>query len=169
MLLLLLLLSRSVISDSVQPHRRQPTRLRRPWDSQCKNTGVGCHFFLQCMKVKSEIRSVLPNSSRPHGLLPNRLLCPQDFSYGKIEYWSGVPLPSPICMSVLFNCEYNLCELLLRNLNVFLNLEAFQLSFLLLTSDNCIIMKKNQLHIDSLKFDVFSQHRISFHKCSFCI
>ena len=39
---------------SVRPHRRQPTRLRHPWDSPGKNTGVGCHFFLQCMKVKSE-------------------------------------------------------------------------------------------------------------------
>ena len=44
----------SVVSDSVRPHRRQPTRLRRPWDSPGKNTGVGCHFLLQCMKVKSE-------------------------------------------------------------------------------------------------------------------
>ena len=34
--------------------RRQPTRLPRPWDSPGKNTGVGCHFLLQCMKVKSE-------------------------------------------------------------------------------------------------------------------
>ena len=42
------------MSDSVQPHRRQPTRLPRPWDSPGKNTGVGCHFLLQCMKVKSE-------------------------------------------------------------------------------------------------------------------
>ena len=42
------------MSDSVQPHRRQPTRLPRPWDSPGKNTGVGCHFRLQCMKVKSE-------------------------------------------------------------------------------------------------------------------
>ena len=38
----------------VQPHRRKPTRLPRPWDSPGKNTGVGCHFLLQCMKVKSE-------------------------------------------------------------------------------------------------------------------
>ena len=36
------------------PHRQQPTRLPRPWDSPGKNTGVGCHFLLQCMKVKSE-------------------------------------------------------------------------------------------------------------------
>ena len=38
----------------VRPHRRQPTRLPRPWGSPGKNTGVGCHFLLQCMKVKSE-------------------------------------------------------------------------------------------------------------------
>ena len=42
------------MSDSVRPHRRQPTRLPRPWDSAGKNTGVGCHFLLQCMKGKSE-------------------------------------------------------------------------------------------------------------------
>ena len=44
----------SVVSNSVRPHRRQPTRLPCPWDSPGKNTGVGCHFLLQCMKVKSE-------------------------------------------------------------------------------------------------------------------
>ena len=38
----------------MRPHRRQPTRLPRPWDSPGKNTGVGCRFLLQCMKVKSE-------------------------------------------------------------------------------------------------------------------
>ena len=38
----------------MRPHRRQPTRLHHPWDSPGKNTGVGCHFLLQCMKVKSE-------------------------------------------------------------------------------------------------------------------
>ena len=42
------------MSDSVLPHRWQPTRLPCPWDSPGKNTGVGCHFLLQCMKVKSE-------------------------------------------------------------------------------------------------------------------
>ena len=44
----------SVGSNSVRPHRRQPTRLCHPWDSPGKNTGVGCHFLLRCMKVKSE-------------------------------------------------------------------------------------------------------------------
>ena len=51
---ILLLPSASVVSDSVRPHRWQPTRLARPWDSPGKNTGVGCHFPLQCMEVKSE-------------------------------------------------------------------------------------------------------------------
>ena len=44
----------SVVSDSVRSQRRQPTRLPRPWGSPGKNTGVGCHFLLQCLKVKSE-------------------------------------------------------------------------------------------------------------------
>ena len=44
----------SVVSDSMRPQRWQPNRLPRPWDSPGKNTGVGCHFLLQCMKVKSE-------------------------------------------------------------------------------------------------------------------
>jgi len=52
--MLLLLLSRSVVSNSVRPHRWQPTRLPRSWDSPGKNTGMGCHFLLRCMKVKSE-------------------------------------------------------------------------------------------------------------------
>ena len=66
--------------DSVRPHRRQPTRLPRPWDSPGKNTGVGCHFLLQCMKVKSESEvTVASNPQRPHGLQPSRLLCPWDF------------------------------------------------------------------------------------------
>ena len=53
LLLLLLLLSRFSY-DSVRPHRQQPTRLPQRWDSPGKTTGVGCHFLLQCMKVKSE-------------------------------------------------------------------------------------------------------------------
>jgi len=42
------------VSDSVRPHRWQPTRLPRRWDSPGKNTGVGCHLLLQCMKLKRE-------------------------------------------------------------------------------------------------------------------
>ena len=70
----------SVVFDSVRPQRRQPTRLPRPWDSPGKNTGVGCHFLLQCMKVKSKsevAQSCL--TQRSHGLQPTRLLRPWDF------------------------------------------------------------------------------------------
>ena len=69
------------MSDSVRPYRRQPTRLPHPWDSPGKNTGVGCHFLLQCMKVKSEreVASVMSDSVRPRRRKPTRLLCPWDF------------------------------------------------------------------------------------------
>ena len=72
--------SRSVVSDSSRPHGLQPTRLLRPWDSPGKNTGVGCHFLLQRMRVKSESESeVVSDSVQPHGLQPTRLLHPWDF------------------------------------------------------------------------------------------
>ena len=55
------------MSNSVRPHRRQPTRLPRPWDCPSKNTGVGCHFLLQCRKVKSksEVAQLCPTPSDP--------------------------------------------------------------------------------------------------------
>ena len=61
------------MSDSVRPCRQQPTRLPHPWDSPGKNTGVGCHFLLQCMKVKSEsevAQSCLTSSNPMDGSLP---------------------------------------------------------------------------------------------------
>ena len=63
------------MSDSVRPQRRQPTRIPCPWDSPGKNTGVGCHFLLQCMKVKSEseVASVVSDSVRPHRRQPTRI------------------------------------------------------------------------------------------------
>ena len=67
----------SVVSDSVRLHRRQPTRLPRPWDSPGKNTGVGCHFLLQCMKVKSEsevVQSCLTLSDPMDCSLPGSLV-----------------------------------------------------------------------------------------------
>ena len=65
------------MSDSVRPYRRQPTRLPHPWDSPGKNTGVGCHFLLQCMKVKSESEVIQSCPTLwPHGLQPTRLPCP---------------------------------------------------------------------------------------------
>ena len=74
------------MSDSVRPHRRQPTRLPRPWDSPGKNAGVGCHFLLQCMKVKSESEGAQscptlsdpidgsPPGSPVHGIFQARVL-----------------------------------------------------------------------------------------------
>ena len=68
---------------TLQPHRRQPTRLPRSWDYPGKDTGVGCHYLLQCMKVKSESEVFqscpVSDSSRPHGLQHTRLLCPWEF------------------------------------------------------------------------------------------
>ena len=57
----------SVVSNSVQPHRWQPTRLSHSWDSPGKNSGVGCHFLLQCMKAKSEseVAQSCPTLSNP--------------------------------------------------------------------------------------------------------
>ena len=76
----------SVVFDSVRPQRRKPTRLPCPWDSPGKNTGVGCHFPLQCMKVKSEreVAQSCPTLSDPmdyslpgssiHGIFQARVL-----------------------------------------------------------------------------------------------
>ena len=81
--MLLLLLSRfSHVQLCVTPETAAH-RLPHPWDSPGKNTGVGCHFLLQCMKVKSEkwkwSRSIVSDSYRPRGLQPTRLLHPWDF------------------------------------------------------------------------------------------
>ena len=74
------------MSNPVRPHRQQPTRLPRPWDSPGKNTGVGCHCLLQCMRVKSEseVAPSCPTLSDPtdcsppgssiHGIFQARVL-----------------------------------------------------------------------------------------------
>ena len=74
------------MTDSVQPYKPQPTRLPRPWDSPDKNTGVGFHFLLQCMKVKSESKDAQscptlsdpidcsPPGSSIHGIFQARVL-----------------------------------------------------------------------------------------------
>ena len=72
----------------------QPTRLPRPWDSPGKNTGVGGHFLLQCMKVKSEseVAQSYPTLSDP---MDCSLPAPPSIGFSRQEYWSEVPLPSP--------------------------------------------------------------------------
>ena len=89
-----------VMSNSVRPHRWQPIRLPHPWDSPDKNTGAGCHFLLQCMKVKgkslSRVRLVATPWTAAHQ-------APPSMGFPRQEYWSGVPLPSPYMVSRLFN------------------------------------------------------------------
>ena len=77
------------MSDSVKPHRRQPTRPCHPWDSPGKNTGVGCHCLLQCVKVKSlsRVRLFTTPWTAAHQ-------APPSMGFSRQEYCSGVPLPS---------------------------------------------------------------------------
>ena len=84
---------------TLQPHRQQPTRLHCPWDPPGKNTGVGCHFLLQCTKVKSE-REVaqscptlcnlrdcsLPGSSI-HGIFQARVLEWVAIAFSEVASW----------------------------------------------------------------------------------
>ena len=95
----------SVVSDSVRPHRRQPTRLPRPWDSPGKNTGVGCHFLLQSMKVKSEseVAQSCPTLSDPmdcslpgssvHRIFQARVLEWGAIAFSKARYSALIFLP----------------------------------------------------------------------------
>ena len=97
------------MSDSVRPHRRQPTRLPRPWGSPDKNTGVGCHFLLQCRKVKSESEVAqscptlsdsmdcsLPGSSI-HGIFQASVFIETHISKERIERFSMMCLLARIC------------------------------------------------------------------------
>ena len=88
----------SVLSNSVWPHRRQPTRLPCPWDCPGKNTGMGCHFLLQCMKVKLKSLSCVPLSVTPW---TTAYQAPPSMGFSRQEHWSGVPLPSLQNPSVL--------------------------------------------------------------------
>ena len=97
------------MSNSVWPHRWQPTRLPRPWDSPGKNTGVGCHFLLQCMKVKteSEVAQSYPTLSDPmdcsppgssiHGIFQARAL-----EWGAIAFSLDVSKKSQIHILLLW-------------------------------------------------------------------
>ena len=100
------------MSDSVRPHRRQPTRLPCPWDSPGKNTGVGCHFLLQCMKVKSEseVTQLCPTLSDPmdrslqgssiHGIFQARVL-----EWGAIAF--SVISSNLLQKKYVLNCMYS--------------------------------------------------------------
>ena len=99
MLLLLSRFSRVRLCATPQTAAHQAPR---PWDSPGKNTGVGCHFLLQCMKLKSEsevaqsrLRLSSPMDCSPPGS--------SSMGFSRQEYWSGVPLPSPtVCVHITF-------------------------------------------------------------------
>ena len=76
---------------TLEPHRWQPTRLRHPWDCPGKNTGVGCHFLLQCIKVKVKSLSCVWLFATPWTAAYQ---APPSMGFSRQEYWSGVPLPS---------------------------------------------------------------------------
>ena len=108
------------MSDSVRPQRRQPARLPHPWDSPGKNTGVGCHFLLQCMKVKreSEVAQLSPTLRNPidcsppgssvHGISQTRVL-----EWGAIE-------PSKKGATSIQNCPTSTLLLFLQQATTFL-------------------------------------------------
>ena len=85
----------SVVSDSVRLHRRQPTKLLRPWDSPGKNTGVGCHFLLQCMKVESE-SEVTQSCLTLSDPWTAAYQAPPSMGLSGQQYWSGLPFLSPM-------------------------------------------------------------------------
>ena len=91
------------MSDSVRPHIWQPTRLRRSWDSPDKNTGVGCHFLLQCMKVKSqsEIAQSSPTLSDPMDCSP-----PGSSVYGifqaRVLEWGAIAFSNKIVYTLFY-------------------------------------------------------------------
>ena len=120
------------MSDPVRPLRRQPTRLPRPWDSPGKNPGVGCHFLLQCMKVKRESEVAqscltlsypmdcnLPGSST-HGIFQARVLewvaiawlhkafdCVYHNKLWKILQRMGIPEHLICLLRNLYTCQEN--------------------------------------------------------------
>ena len=77
---------------TLRPGRRQPTRLLRLWDSPGKNTVLGCHFLLQCVKVKMKLLSRVQLLATSWSVAYQ---APPSMGFSRQEYWSGVPLPSP--------------------------------------------------------------------------
>ena len=106
------------MSNSARPHRRQPTRLPCPWDSPGKNTGVGCHFLLQCMKVKSESEVVqsCPTLSNPmdcsppgssiHGIFQARVLEWGAIAFSKTILALPIWMPNCLCKFKILNLKF---------------------------------------------------------------
>ena len=91
----------------MQPHTWQPTRLPRPWDSPGKNTGVACHFLLQCIKVKVKSLGCVRPSATPWTAA---FQAPLSMGFSRQRYWSGVPLPSPLDLLAIVFCSIAMSE-----------------------------------------------------------
>ena len=87
----------------MRPHRRQLTRLPHPWDSPGKNSGVGCHFLLHCMKVnsESEVAQLCPTLSHPMDCSPPGASIHGIFQARALE-WTSIPFSSHPCQHWLF-------------------------------------------------------------------
>ena len=101
------------MSDSVRPHRRQPNRLLRPWDSPGKSTGVGCHFLLQCMKMKSEsevaqsclTRSDPMDCSPPGSFIPG-IFQTRVLEWGAIAFSNRGPTEGQLLNNRILLCSF---------------------------------------------------------------
>ena len=123
----------SVASDSVRPHRRQPTRLPSPWDSPGKNTGVGCYFLLQCMKGKSErevTQSCLtlsdpmdcsPPGSFVHGIFQARVVEWGAIAFSKLSHRPGI---FGLQITADGDCSHEIKRRLILGIKVMTNLDS---------------------------------------------
>ena len=131
------------MSDSVRPHRRQPTRLPRPWDPPGKNTGMGSHFLLQCMKVESErevAQSCLtpsdpmdcsPPGSSVYGICQARALEWVAIAFPELKDWTLFKIINLLILTQL---------LMFFNLNIFIyKMSQYMLSRESSKFQNCII------------------------------
>ena len=136
------------MSKSVRPHGGQPTRLPHPWDSPGKNTGAGCHFLLQCMKVKSEsevaqscptlsdLMDCSPPGSSVHGIFQAR-----ELEWGAIAFSDIVSPSLAIFFALKSTVSYLYCHFCFLSIDIPLHSFFFH-SFTFYT-------------LDFLKFDTF--------------
>ena len=125
------------MSDSVRPHRRQPTRLPRPQDSPGKNNGVGCHFLLQCVTVKSEseVAQLCPTLSDPmdfrlpgssvHRIFQARVLEWGATAFSIVKLLLNLSFQHPKSLPVLLVCSFQnqlpqVCHKILKLLRIYL-------------------------------------------------
>ena len=143
------------MSDSVRPHRRQPTRLPRPWDSPGKSTGAGCHFLLQCMKVKieTEVTQSCPTLVTPWTAAYQ---APPSMGFSRQKYWSGVPLPSPNIYTDITKEDIQVANKVL----------TFENSCFICSLSPSFFLLNRPLHLDTdLVFIPFEFHLLENHLC----